>query len=80
MFILYVNDFGEEIGKSSNALQFADDTAILSHKNVQCLEAKAIKIFTETEKYMKQNNLTLNEGKTEIMVFKNELSPIVNCV
>ena len=24
VFILYVNDFGEEIGKSSNVLQFAD--------------------------------------------------------
>ena len=30
VFILYVNDLGEEIGKSSNVLQFADDTAILS--------------------------------------------------
>ena len=44
VFILYVNDFGEEIGKSSNVLQFADDTAILCHeKNEQCLEAKAKK-------------------------------------
>ena len=43
-FILYVNDFGDEIGKSSNVLQFADDTAILCHeKNEQCLKAKAKK-------------------------------------
>ena len=28
IFILYVNDFGEVIGKSSNVLHFADDTAI----------------------------------------------------
>ena len=42
VFMLYVNDIGEEIGKSSNVLQFADDTAILCHeKNEQCLEAKA---------------------------------------
>ena len=34
----------------------------------------------ETEQYMKQNKLTLNEGKTEIMVFKNEKLPTVNCV
>ena len=34
----------------------------------------------ETEQYMKQNKLTLNEGKTEIMVFKYEKSPTVNCV
>ena len=81
VFILYVNDFGEEIGKSSDVLQFADDTAILYHeKNEQCLEAKAEKILMETEQYMKQNKLTLNEGKTEIMVFKNEKIPNVNCV
>ena len=30
VFILYVNDFGEEIGKSSNALQFADDSSFMS--------------------------------------------------
>ena len=29
VFILYVNDFGEEKGKRSNVLQFADDTAVL---------------------------------------------------
>ena len=29
---------------------------------------------------MKQNNLTLNEGKEEIMVFKNEKLPTVNCI
>ena len=81
VFILYVNDFGEEIGKSSNVLQFADDTAILCHeKSEQCLEAKAKKILMETEQYMKQNKLTLNEGKTEIMVFKNEKLPTVKCV
>ena len=81
VFILYVNDFGEEIGKNSNFLQFADGTAILCHeKNEQSLKAKAKKILMETEQYMKQNKLTLNEGKTEIMVFKNEKLPTVNCV
>ena len=81
VFILYVNNFGEEIGKSSNVLQFADDKAILCHeKNEQCLEAKAKKILMETEQHMKQNKLTLNEGKTEIVVFKNEKIPTVNCV
>ena len=34
----------------------------------------------ETEQNMKENKLTLNEGKTEIMVFKNELSPALACV
>ena len=44
VFIHYENDFGEEIGKSSNVLQFADNTANLCHeKNEQCLETKAKK-------------------------------------
>ena len=34
----------------------------------------------ETEQNKKQNKLTLNEGKTEIMVFKIEKSPTVNCI
>ena len=81
VFILDVNDFGEEMGKSSNVLQIAVDTAILCHeKNEQCLNAKAKNVLMETEQYMKQNKLTLNEGKTEIMVFKNEKLPTVNCI
>ena len=44
------------------------------------MEAKAKKILMETEQYVKQNKLTLNEGKTEIMVFKNEKLTTVNCV
>ena len=64
-----------------NVLQFADDTAILCpDKNEQCLLAKAKKLLMETEQYIKQNKLTLNEGKTEIMIFKNKKSPTFNCV
>ena len=81
VIILYENDFGEEIWKSSNVLQFADDTAIFCHeKNEQCLEAKVKTNSIETEQYMKQNKLTLNKGKTERMVFRNEKLPTVNFV
>ena len=34
----------------------------------------------KTEQYMKEIKLTLIEGKTEIMVFKHEELPTVNCV
>ena len=34
----------------------------------------------ETEQSIKKNKVTLNEGKTEIMVFKNEKLATVNCV
>ena len=56
VFIHYVNDFGEEIGKILNVLQFADDTEILSHEKKKCLEAKAKKILMETEQYMQQKS------------------------
>ena len=80
VFILYVKHFGEEIGKGSNVLQFADDAAILcNEKNEHCLVAKAKKHRWKV-KHMEQNKLTLNEKKIEIMVFKNEESPTVNCI
>ena len=75
VFILYINKFGEEIGKNSNVLQFANDTAIFGHeKNEKCLDAEAKKILMEIEQNMKQNKLTLTEGKTEILVFNYENS------
>ena len=45
VLILYVNDFGEEIGKVRIG------TAILCHEKMKCLEAKAKKILMETEHY-----------------------------
>ena len=81
VFILFVNDFGEEIWKNLNVPQFADDTAILCHEqNKQCLEAKVEKILMKTELYMKQNKLIPNERKTEITIFKNGKLLTVNCV
>ena len=44
LFILYVTDFSEEIGKNLIISQNADDTSILCHEqNEQCFEAKAKK-------------------------------------
>ena len=37
-------------------------------------------MFMETEQNMKQNKLILIEGKTEVMVFKNEKLSTINCV
>ena len=37
-------------------------------------------MFMETEQNMKQNKLILIEWKTEVMVFKNEKLPTINCV
>ena len=49
-------------------------------KKMKCLEAKTQRILMETEQYVKKNKLTLNVGKTEIMVFKKEKLPTVNAL
>ena len=72
-FILYVNDFSEAVSTNCDVLQFADNTAILCHaKNEANLQLVAEDTLNRTDHYMKQNRLTLNEEKTELMVFRNE--------
>ena len=79
--MLYVNDFGEEIGKSSNVLQFADDTAILCQEKMNNFQKQRLKKYWwKLNNKWNKNKLTLNDGKTEIMVFENEKLPIVRCV
>ena len=81
IFILYVNDFSEAVSTNCDLLQFADDTAILCHaKNEANLQLIAEDTLNKTDQYMKQNRLTLNEKKTELMVFRNEKLPIIETV
>ena len=71
IFILYVNDFSEAVSTICDALQFVDDTAILCQaKNEANLQLIAEDTLKKTDRYMKQNTLTLNEEKTELMVFQ----------
>ena len=73
IFILYVNDFSEALSTNCDVLQFADDTAIPCHaKNEANLQLMAEDTFNNTDQYMKQNRLTLNEEKTVLMVFRNK--------
>ena len=81
IFILYVNDFSEAVSTNCDVLQFADETAILCHaKNKANLQLIAEDTLNKTDQYMKQNRLTLNEKKTELMVFRNEKLPIIETV
>ena len=81
IFILYVNDFSEAVSTNRDVLQFADDTAILCHaKNEANLQLIAEDTLNKTDQYMKQNRLTLNEKKTELMVLRNEKLPIIETV
>ena len=81
IYILYVNDFSEAVSTNCDLLQFADDTAILCHaKNEANLQLIAEDTLNKTDQYMKQNRLTLNEKKTELMVFRKEKLPIIETV
>ena len=73
LFILYVNDFREKLGDEIEVLQFADDTSIICHSKTESnLLSKAEIVFKSTDRYMRQNQLTLNRDKTEIIIFKND--------
>ena len=56
--------------KREDVLQFADDTCIIclskSDENPLC---EINSVFESTDSYMRQNMLTLNRDKTEIVVF-----------
>ena len=76
IFILYFNDFIEAISTNCDVMQFADDKAILCHaKNEANLQLIAEDAVKKTDRYMKQNRLTLNEKKTELKVFRKEKWP-----
>ena len=73
VFILYVNDFREKLGDEIEVLQFADDTSIICHLQTKSnLFSKAEIVFKSNDRYMRQNQLTLNRDKTEIDIFKND--------
>ena len=81
IFIFYVKDFSEAVSTNCVVFQFADDTAILCYtKKESNLPLKAEDTLNKTDQYMKQNRLTLNEEKMEIMVFRNEKLPIIEPV
>ena len=64
--------------KREDVLQFADDTCIICHsKSDENLLCEFNSVFENTDSYMRQNMLTLNRDKTEIVVFsKNGKSKI----
>ena len=56
--------------KREDVLQFADDTCIICHsKSDENLLCEINSVFKNTESYMRQNMLTLNRDKTEIVIF-----------
>ena len=72
IFLLYVNDFSEKLEGKIDVVQFADDTSIIcklerNENNPQKTEKK----IEQTEKYLTENQLTLNADKTGMLFFTN---------
>ena len=72
IFLLYVNDFSEKLEGENDVVQFADDTIIICkfEQNANILQ-KIEKILEQTDKYLTENQLTLNADKTEMLLFTN---------
>ena len=70
IFLLYVNDFSEKIKGDFELVQFADDTSILCrYEPGETIATKIENILLKTDSYLKENQLTLNADKTELLYF-----------
>ena len=77
---LYVNDFSKKIKRDFELVQFADDTSILCrYEPGGTITTKIENILLKTDNYLKENQLTLNADKTELLYFstRDELEPKV---
>ena len=78
IFPLYVNDFSEKIKEDFELVQHADDTSFLCRfEPGETFRTKIENILLKTESYLKDNQLTLNADKTELLYFstRDELEP-----
>ena len=70
IFLLYVNDFSEKMEGEINVVQFADDNSIIcKFEHNGNFPPKIEKILEQTDKYLTENQLTLNADKTEMFFF-----------
>ena len=81
VFLLYINDFRKKVQENFHIIQFADNTSFhFSRNNVSELEKCVSEILEKTDNYPKQNKLTMNTGKTELLCVSKEnenFGPIV---
>jgi len=74
LFNIFLADFPSTV--QCNTVQYADDTnLLLSHRSLDGLVYDIKRYFYQCRNYFNQNGLTLNESKTEVIIFdpqKNE--------
>ena len=72
IFLLYVNDFSEKLEGENDVVQFADDTSIIcKFERNENIPQKIEKILEQTDKYLTENQLTLNTDKTDVLLYKS---------
>ena len=81
VFLLFINDFREKVRGNLDIIQFADDKSFhFSRNDVVELEKLVSEKSERTDNYLKQNKLTMNTDKTELLCVSKEIEnfdPIV---
>ena len=78
IFVFYVNHFSEKIKGDFELVQFADNSSILCrYEPGETITTEIENILLKTDNYLKENQLTLNADKTELLYFptRDELEP-----
>ena len=73
LFLIYINDFRFCLSKVETS-HFADDTfLLLGGKKLKSIETKfKLRTFKSVSNWLKLNKLSLNTGKTELVVFHSK--------
>ena len=76
LFLIYINDLYLSI-KHSTARHFADDTCLLiHHKSLKKIKKLLNRDLKSLNEWLKANKISLNAGKTEILIFRHHKKPL----
>ena len=77
IFILYVNDIFNSLGKYNSIHMYADDTLLMCKDNdINTVTEKAQTIFCKMSVWCEANKLSVNAGKTKYMVIRHMKTPL----
>jgi hypothetical protein len=76
-FLLYINDLPKIINKTSVPMNFSDDTSIMfAHSNLIDFNKNIHIVFTTLNKWLRANQLFLNDNKTNYVHFTTKRNMI----
>ena len=77
IFILYVNDIFNSLGKDNSIHMYADDTLLMCKDNdINTVTEKAQTVFRKMSVWCEANKLSVNAGKTKYMVIRHMKAPL----